>query len=235
MIRIDQVTKTLGRRRVLDGLTLDVPHGEALGLIGRSGAGKTTLLRIVAGLDQPDAGRVWLEGRDMTTAEPHGRRVGLVFQDLALWPHLTALQHLLLVAEPLRLARGERRRRAFAWLERLQIGGAAARRPDQISGGERQRLALSRALLPEPRILLLDEPFTGCDPPLVAELQRLVDGLRRDLGLTVMLVSHDWRHLEGLAGRVALLDGGRIVIDAAPEEVRRAVQGTPLASFVPPA
>lgn len=231
-ITLAGVSKSFGARQVLSGLTLEVTPGSCLGLLGASGSGKTTLLRIIAGLERPDAGTVQIQGRVVdggaTYLAPHERHVGLVFQDLALWPHLTAQEHLALVARPLGLNRRARRQLVSSWLERVRLDGQARQRPDQLSGGEQQRLALARTLLPGPQILLLDEPFAGCDLPLVREMKDLVRRLHSELGLTTVLVSHDWRDMEDLVDDLALMRGGRIAVRAAASapEARALFEGT---------
>lgn len=217
-VRLDHLCKRFGAREILRGVELDVPSGACLGLLGVSGSGKTTVLRIIAGLERPDAGKVTLGERAVddgrTFVPPHARRVGMVFQDLALWPHLTAEQHLTLVTRALNLGRGERRRLAGEWLERCHLENVRRSRPDQLSGGEKQRLALARTLLPEPRVLLLDEPYTGLDPELGNEMKALVARFHRDQGLTTIIVSHDPRDMEGLADSCVRLRDGVIADDA---------------------
>lgn len=206
--------KRFGAREILRGVDLDVPSGACVGLLGVSGSGKTTILRVIAGLERSSEGAVTLgdtlvDGGNRFVP-PHARRVGLVFQDLALWPHLTAEQHLELVARARGVSRRERHGLAAHWLERCHLTTVRRQRPDQLSGGERQRLALARTLLPEPRVLLLDEPYTGLDPTLAGEMKEMVAQLHREQQLTSILVSHDPRDMEGLADRVVRLEQGVI-------------------------
>ncbi len=211
MIALAKIEKRFGARTVLRGFDLTVGPGTCLGLLGPSGSGKTTALRLIAGLERPDAGTVTLGERVVDDGRvfvaPDQRGVGLVFQDLALWPHLTAEEHLDLVARPLRLSRAERRARVSEWIARCRLDHCVRQRPDALSGGEQQRLALARTLLPAPRILLLDEPFTGCDRPLVEELKELVATLHREQGLTTVLVSHDERDVADLADAAVRIEG----------------------------
>ena len=224
-IALTNIARRFDRRQVLRGLSLTVEPGTFLGLLGDSGSGKTTTLRIIAGLERPDQGTVELDDKVMDDGRrfvpPDRRGAGLVFQDLALWPHLTAAEHLDLIARPLRLSRENRRARVDRWLERCRLTDCRRRRPDQLSGGEQQRLALARTLLPEPSVLLLDEPFTGCDRPLVDAMKKLLGDLHRERGLTTILVSHDVRHLEELVNQVALLREGHITAMGSPSTLKR--------------
>ncbi|HEX7898957.1 MAG TPA: ATP-binding cassette domain-containing protein [Planctomycetota bacterium] len=210
------VAKEVGGRPVLRGVSLDVPAGETLALLGPSGAGKTTLLRIIAGLDRPDAGAVTLDGVDASASGPRGRGVGMVFQDLALWPYMTVEEHL----------------GGGALLERFALGGLGRRRPPELSGGEKQRLALARAVSRDPRLVLLDEPFSGLDPLLRRSLGESFDELRRERGFTVVWVSH---HLDGAvarASRAALLRDGRIEQAGSWAELRTSPANEWVSAFV---
>jgi len=210
------VAKEVGGRPALRGVSLDVPAGETLALLGPSGAGKTTLLRIVAGLDRPDAGAVLLDGADVSRTGPRGRGVGMVFQDLALWPYMTVEEHL----------------GGSALLERFALGGLGRRRPPELSGGEKQRLALARAVAHDPRLVLLDEPFSGLDPLLRRSLGESFAELQRERGFTAVWVSH---HLEGgvaRAPRAALLRDGRIEQAGSWAELRTSPANEWVSAFV---
>lgn len=211
-VELRSLRKRLGGREVLSGLTLEVEPGGWLALLGPSGSGKTTLLRLIAGFEAPDSGEVLLDGRPTAGVAPRDRGVGMVFQDLALWPHLTVEDHVREVAgsDPAGL------------LSRLGLSGHERKRPPELSGGERQRLALARALARAPRLLLLDEPFTGLDPLLRRSLAETLDELRREREFTTIYVSH---HLEApVAGApsVALLRDGRIEQSGTLAELRAA-------------
>jgi ABC-type Fe3+/spermidine/putrescine transport system ATPase subunit len=214
-VRLEGVTKHLGGRVVLDDVAFDVRPGEAVVLLGPSGCGKTTLLRTVAGLDAPDRGRIYLDGQlasDGTRllVAPHARGIGFVFQDLALWPHLSVTQHLAFVLESLSgqtVERDERIRSALDWA-RLDVPGH--RRPHQLSGGQQQRLALARALVGRPRVLLLDEPFSSLDTNLRQEVRHEVAQLQSRLGLTMIAVTHDPEDARVLGQRVVRMEGGRL-------------------------
>lgn len=200
-VELRSLAKRRGDRDVLRDLSLEVAPGEWLALLGPTGSGKTTLLRLIAGLEKPDSGESLLDGRPTGSIPPRERGVGMVFQGLALWPYLTVEEH---VRE---CARGD----AGPLLDRFDLRALAGRRPHELSGGELQRLALARALAPKPRLLLLDEPFTGLDPILRRSLSDLVEELHREFHLTTVYVSHFLETPVLRAGRAALLRHGRIV------------------------
>lgn len=212
MLRIEGLTKSFGKAGV-HRVSLGLGRGQILALLGASGSGKTTLLNLVAGLLLPDSGRIFLDGEDVTNLPPERRGLAYVFQDHALWPHLTVLEHLLLVMkEP-------RKEEALALLERVGLLGLERRRPHQLSGGQKQRVALARALAARPRLLLLDEPYSALDPVLREELRLEVASLLRAEGVGALHVTHDPDEALAVADRVAVLEGGRIVQEGLPAEV----------------
>ena len=204
---------TTGRtqRRVLNNVNLTVQAGEIVALLGASGSGKTTLLRIVAGMLTPDSGNVILAGREATQAPPEKRQLGYVFQDYALWPHLSALQHLTLL--------GTATAPAQALLERVGLAQHAQAKPDQLSGGQRQRVALARALCHQPTLVLLDEPYSALDPVLRETLRSEVATLLREQGQAALHVTHDPDEALSIADRVVILGEGRVIDDGSPADV----------------
>jgi ABC-type Fe3+/spermidine/putrescine transport system ATPase subunit len=216
------VTKRRGQRPVVDTLTLTVQAGESIVIVGPSGSGKTTLLRLVAGLEVPDSGEVWLEGRRVSAARqilvpPYERRPGFVFQDLALWPHMTIAQHLDFVMSAGNASASERQARVRDALARTRIDGMADRYPHQLSGGEQQRAALARAIVTRPHLLLLDEPLSNLDPELRTVLRGELARIRQELGLTVLHVTHDYEAADA-ADRVVRMRAGRIEPAGAEEK-----------------
>ena len=220
------VTKRFGPHLALDDVSLDVAAGTATVILGPSGCGKTTLLRIIAGLEVADSGQVMLDGTTVTTARrvkvpPHQRRLGFVFQDLALWPHLTVQQNVDFVLGSLELSRAERGQRAHASLALVRIDQLAARFPHELSGGEQQRLALARAIVGEPRVLLLDEPLSSLDSELRASLRAELTNLQAALNLTTVYVTHDREDAAVLADSVVEMRAGRILAVHQNENRRR--------------
>src|SRR5438445_903679 len=207
-VRVEQVTKVFGAITAVDGVTLEVQKGEFFTLLGPSGSGKTTLLRIIAGLERPSRGRAFIGGTDVTDLPPNRRPTSTVFQDLALFPHMTVGQN---VEYGLRL-RGvkpvERRARAQAVLRLTDLDGLYDRDSTTLSGGQRQRVALSRALVIEPTVLLLDEPLTGLDEKLREQMQEELRNLQRKLGTTFIAVTHHQDGALSMSHRIGVLRDG---------------------------
>jgi iron(III) transport system ATP-binding protein len=222
------VDKRFGRTRAVDGATLKVPEGELVALLGPSGSGKTTLLRVIAGFEEPDAGRVAIAGRpvagDGAWVEPEHRRIGMVFQDGALFPHLTVERNVAFGAS--------RRERVAECLELVGLSGRAASYPHELSGGERQRVALARALAADPEVVLLDEPFASLDAGLRDALRAEVTGILRAAGTSALLVTHDQAEALSLAGTVAVMREGRIEQVGTPEEIYERPQSRWVAEFL---
>jgi ABC-type Fe3+/spermidine/putrescine transport system ATPase subunit len=215
-VSLRDVSKQFGSHAALVGATLDVAPSECIVVLGPSGCGKTTLLRLIAGLEVPDAGEIWLRGVQVartghTLVPPHARHLGFVFQDLALWPHLTVRGNLRFVLDSLRVPAGERSRRMDDALRRVRVDALADRYPHQLAGGEQQRVALARALVGEPRVLLLDEPLSSLDTELRSALRAELARLQRALALTTVYVIHDHEDAAALADRVVEMRAGRIV------------------------
>jgi ABC-type Fe3+/spermidine/putrescine transport system ATPase subunit len=214
-LELRRVTKRREHRPVVDAVSLEVQPGESIVIVGPSGSGKTTLLRLVAGLETPDDGEVWLGGRCASAPHrilvpPYERRLGFVFQDLALWPHMTIGQHLEFVVNSSRVTASERQARVRDALIRTRIDQMSSRYPYQLSGGEQQRAALARAVVTRPRLLLLDEPLSNLDPELRTALRGELARIRRELGLTVLHVTHDYEGVTEGDDRVIRMRAGRI-------------------------
>ena len=216
LISIKNVTRRFGAHEALAGVSLDVAAGEVVVILGPSGCGKTTLLRLIAGLDVPDSGEIWLSGSQVAAAgrsmvPPYKRAIGFVFQDLALWPHLSVRDNLDFVLESARVARSERSARAQEVLRFVRIEALGDRYPHELSGGEQQRVALARALVGKPRVLLLDEPLSSLDPELRSTLRAELAQLTRRVNVTAMYVTHDRDDAAALGERVVQMRDGRII------------------------
>jgi len=221
-LELDGIEKAFGPVGVLHGVSAAVEPGEHLALLGPSGSGKSTLLRMVAGLDAPDAGVVRIDGADQALIPPHRRDVALVFQQYALYPHLTARRNITTgLLHGLRLSRDEADRRADEVLATLSLTALADRRPAQLSGGQRQRVALGRALARNASVVLLDEPLSGLDAQLRLEVRGEMNLQLRRIGATVVHVTHDQGDAMAGADRIAVLDGGRLRQLGTPEEIYR--------------
>ncbi|MBY8977064.1 ABC transporter ATP-binding protein [Rhodobacteraceae bacterium NNCM2] len=210
-ITIRDVTKTYGKVHALNHVGLDIKSGEFMTLLGPSGSGKTTLLMVLAGFTRPDHGSVRFGDREVIRTPPHKRDVGMVFQNYALFPHMSVLAN---VAFPLKLrnvSKAEREERAEKALETVQLGGYGDRQIDQLSGGQRQRVALARAIVFEPRILLMDEPLSALDKKLREHMQIELRHLHEKLGMTTVYVTHDQREALTMSDRIAVINHGRVM------------------------
>ena len=231
-VRLDEVTKRFGDVVAVDGVSLDVGTGEFFALLGPSGSGKTTCLRMIAGFERPTSGRVWLGGRDVTSDPPFARATNTVFQDYALFPHMTVEQNVGYGLMVKGVARAERRYRASAALTKVRLEGFEHRKPAQLSGGQRQRVALARALVNEPRVLLLDEPLGALDRKLREEMQLELKQLQREVGITFLFVTHDQDEALTMSDRIAVFRDGRIEQVGTPEEVYERPASPFVADFI---
>ncbi|WP_157270856.1 sulfate/molybdate ABC transporter ATP-binding protein [Azohydromonas aeria] len=222
-IQLHQISKRFGPTVVCENVDLHIPADEMVALLGPSGSGKTTLLRIMAGLEAPDAGRVFMHGEDATDAPVQQRRVGFVFQHYALFNHLSVRDNVAfgLRVQPRaqRLPEAQVRRRVEELLERVQLSALAGRHPGQLSGGQRQRVALARALAVQPRVLLLDEPFGALDAQVRKELRRWLRRLHEDMHVTSVFVTHDQEEAMEVADRIVVMNKGRIEQEGRPQEL----------------
>ena len=217
--------------RALQDFSLVVAPGELLALAGPSGSGKTTALRLVAGLDVPNTGKIFIGGKDVADVLPKNRGVGMVFQNHALYPHLTARENLAFGLEIQKLPKAEMIRRIGNAAEVLHLAALLDKRPDALSGGERQRVALGRAIVSQPKILLLDEPFSNLDPHLRGELRGEIRKLQREFNLTILFVTHDQADVLALADRIGVIYRGKLEQTGSPEEIYKKPQNRFVASF----
>ncbi|HZD80384.1 MAG TPA: ABC transporter ATP-binding protein [Actinomycetota bacterium] len=218
-VRLEGVTKRFAEVVAVDQVTLDVIEGEFFSLLGPSGSGKTTSLRMIAGFEAPTAGRVYLDGREVTRMAPYERDVNTVFQDYALFPHMDVEENVGYGLKVKRVPKVEQRERVAEALRMVRLEGFGKRRPAQLSGGQRQRVALARALVNRPRVLLLDEPLGALDLKLRQEMQIELKDIQKRVGLTFIYVTHDQEEALTMSDRLAVFSGGRIEQVGSPAEV----------------
>jgi len=219
LLEVRNVAKRFGARDVLNNVSLDITSGEFLTLLGESGSGKTTLLRLVAGFEQPSAGEIWMSGERLDTLPPYKRRVNTVFQNYALFPHLSMREN---VAYGLRVKKTQKLEiagRVDEALHMVKMEEFAEARPSKLSGGQQQRVALARALVNRPLLLLLDEPLSALDANLRKQMQSELKALQRELGITFLFVTHDQEEAMALSDRIALLRDGALEQVASPREI----------------
>lgn len=210
-VRIERVTKKFGDVYAVDDLSLEIFQGEFFSLLGSSGCGKSTLLRLLAGLEYPSAGRIFIDGVDVTNVPPYSRPVNMMFQSYALFPHMSVEQNVEFGLKQDRMPRKERAERIGEMLDLLKIAELRKRRPDQLSGGQRQRVALARSLAKHPKLLLLDEPLGALDKRLRENTQFELVNLQERLGITFVTVTHDQEEAMTMSTRIAIMDAGQIM------------------------
>lgn len=231
-IKLIDVQKSFGEVKAVAGVDLEIAHGEFFAMLGPSGSGKTTVLRMIAGFEVPTSGQIQIDGVDVSGAAPFDRDVNTVFQDYALFPHMTVLANIEYGLKVKKVAKDERRTRAMKALERVKLAGYENRKPSQLSGGQRQRVALARALVNEPKVLLLDEPLGALDLKLRHEMQLELKELQQAVGITFIFVTHDQEEALTMADRVAVFNDGRIVQVGTPREIYEQPNSTFVAGFV---
>ncbi len=231
-ISLRGLTKTFGPVTAVDGIDLDIADGEFFSMLGPSGSGKTTVLRMVAGFEAPTAGQVVLGGRDVTGEPPFARDVNTVFQDYALFPHMSVIENVEYGPRVKKVRRADRRTRALEALGTVRLAEYGDRRPHELSGGQRQRVALARALVNRPKVLLLDEPLGALDLKLRREMQIELKALQREVGITFVFVTHDQEEALTMSDRIAVFNTGAIEQVATPIELYERPATTFVAGFV---
>jgi spermidine/putrescine transport system ATP-binding protein len=232
-IKLDELTKRFeGDVVAVDGIDLEMPGGEFFTMVGPSGCGKTTTLRMIAGFEQPTSGQILLDGVDMAQVPPHKRNVNTVFQSYALFPHLDVAANVAFGLKYQRCTKEEARRRVAEVLEIVQLTGYERRKPSQLSGGQQQRIALARALVLNPRVLLLDEPLGALDARLRKSLQVELKTLQSDLGITFVFVTHDQEEALTMSDRLAVMNGGRVEQAGSPKDVYEEPRTVFVANFL---
>jgi len=232
LLRIEGVAKTFGGFRAVDGVSLDIAAGEFFALLGPSGCGKTTLLRLLAGFETPDEGHILLNGRDIAQVLPHERPVNMMFQNYALFPHLSVRDNIAFGLKRAGMARKDIDMRVAEMVALVKLEGLEKRKPDQLSGGQRQRVALARSLARRPQVLLLDEPLAALDKKLRESTQAELMELQRRLGMTFIIVTHDQEEAMTVASRIGVMDAGRLEQVASPRELYEAPASRRIAEFI---
>ncbi len=231
-VRFINVSRHFGEVKAVDGLNLDILDGEFFSMLGPSGSGKTTCLRLIAGFELPTAGRIELRGEEVTDLPPYERDVNTVFQDYALFPHMSVGENIAYGLMIRKVPKPERERRVEEMLELVQLPGLARRRPSQLSGGQRQRVALARALINRPRVLLLDEPLGALDLKLRQQMQIELKAIQKQVGITFVFVTHDQEEALTMSDRLAVFNRGRIEQVGSPAEVYERPATAFVAGFV---
>ena len=217
---------------VLDNISLEISKGEFITLLGSSGCGKTTTLRIIAGLEQPDAGSVWLDGREVTGLEPNQRDVNTVFQNYALFPHMNVAENIGYGLKLKKVPKSAIRKKVSQMLELVQLEGYEKRKPSELSGGQKQRVAIARALVNNPKVLLLDEPLGALDLQLRRAMQIELKHLQKKLGITFIYITHDQEEAINMSDRIAVMKDGRIEQIGTPDEIYNHPKTSYVATFV---
>lgn len=232
LLRIEGLTKRFGAAAAVERLSLDIYTGEFLALLGPSGCGKTTLLRLIAGFERPNAGHILLDGVDLARVPPYRRPLNMIFQDYALFPHLSAAENVAFGLKQEGLAKAEIAGRVSDMLALVKLDDFGARKPSELSGGQRQRVALARALVKRPRLLLLDEPLAALDNKLRDATRFELMELRRQLGLTFVMTTHDQSEAMIVADRVGVMDSGRLLQVGAPADIYERPASRWVADFI---
>ena len=216
-ISVQNITKRFGAMAAANDVTLTIEEGELFTLLGPSGCGKTTLLRLIAGFYAPDEGEIRFDDRRVNETPPHERGIGMVFQNYALWPHMTVYENAAYGLKLRKIDSGQIKERVHAVLEKVKLGGLDARYPGQLSGGQQQRVALARALVLNPKILLLDEPLSNLDAKIRIQVRAEIRKLQKELGITTIYVTHDQEEALTLSDRIAVFDKGRLLETGPPK------------------
>ena len=231
-VKISNISKSFGKLQVIKNAELEIKAGELFFLLGPSGCGKTTLLRIIAGLAEPDTGNIFFNDKNMTNVPTHKRNTGMVFQNYALWPHMTVGENVCFGLDVRKLPRAEKKKRVAEALELVHLPGCENRYPHQLSGGQQQRVALARALVIKPDVVLLDEPLSNLDAGLREEMRREIKLIHKELGVTMIFVTHDQKEAMAMATRIAVMHNGQFEQTGAPPDIYQNPETEFVAKFV---
>lgn len=231
-IRVTKLSKKFGATIAVDAVDLEIQPGELFTLLGPSGCGKTTLMRLLVGLDTPDAGHIYLGDVCIDAKPPHQRQMAMIFQNYAIFPHMTVAENVAYGLKAQRVAKSDVARRVAGALEWVQMSGYGPRRPDQLSGGQQQRVSLARALALQPSVVLMDEPLSNLDPPLRKAMRAEIRRLQKTFGLTTLYVTHDLEEALAISDRIAVMDQGRLLQVGPPTSLYRKPASCTVASFV---
>jgi len=229
---LKDITKRFGKVVAASNVNLKIGDGEFFTLLGPSGCGKTTTMRIIAGLEHPDEGRVYFDSEDITDVPPHRRNTGMVFQNYALWPHMSVFENVAYGLKVRKRPKTDTNKRVYEVLDLVKLSGLAARLPSQLSGGQQQRVALARALVIEPEVLLLDEPLSNLDAKLRVEMREEIKELQKRLGITTIYVTHDQEEAMAISDRMAIQTEGAIQQIGSPIDVYNRPQNLLVATFL---
>jgi putative spermidine/putrescine transport system ATP-binding protein len=232
MVRLERCAKNYGAVTALQEIDLTVAKGEFVTLLGPSGSGKTTLLNLIAGMVAPTAGRIFIDGKDATDLRPSRRGLGMVFQNYALMPHMTVFENIAFPLRVRKLPRAEIKRKVAEVLEMVQLPQVADRKPRELSGGQQQRISLARCIVYNPAIILMDEPLGALDKKLREDMQLEIKRLHRELGITMLYVTHDQEEALTMSDRIVLLTGGRVAQAGTPDELYHRPISTFVANFL---
>ncbi len=232
VLRLDNIYKAFAEVPVLNGISLDVEQGEFITLLGASGCGKTTTLRIIAGLEQSDRGSIWLDGQDITNVVPNKRDVNTVFQNYALFPHMTVADNIAYGLKLRKLPKKVISAKVEEMLQLVQLTGYGHRKPEQLSGGQRQRVAIARAVVNEPKVLLLDEPLGALDLKLRRQMQLELKRIQKQLGITFIYITHDQEEAINMSDRIAVMRNGKFEQIGTPNEIYYNPRTAYVADFV---
>jgi spermidine/putrescine transport system ATP-binding protein len=232
IVKIENVNKKYGDNHVVHNLNIDIKEGEFLTMLGPSGCGKTTTLRMIAGFETPTDGNIFVEGQEIQDTEPYDREVNTVFQNYALFPHMTIFENVAFGLKIKKVPKDEIKKRVLEMLELVQLSGYENRKPDQLSGGQKQRVAIARALINRPKVLLLDEPLGALDLKLRKQMQFELKRLQRKLGITFVYVTHDQEEALTMSDRIAIMYGGNLEQIGTPKEIYEKPASKFVADFI---